>query len=153
MKKSGYFLLLVLCCTVFGCGEKPKLSGLFPVKGKLTLNGSPVEGAMVTLVPKSFSGDARSARGTTDAKGEFTVSTLDPNDGALPGEYSITVTKMEYDGPVPTEAELDAARDAGRQISIKTKNAFPAKYAKSGTSGLTVTVVSGKNEDLILELQ
>ena len=154
MKKNAYvLLLLVLCCVVFGCGKKAKLSGLYPIKGKLTLNGSPVEGALVTLVPQNFTGDARAASGETDADGAFKIQTMDPGDGAFPGEYNITVTKKEVIGKMPTAEELDAARDAGQRIIINSKNIFPVKYEKTGTSGLKVTVVAGKNDDLILDLE
>ena len=154
MKKKVYvLLLLVLCCVVLGCGKKAKLTGLYPMKGKLTLNGEPVEGALVTLVPLSFTGDALAASGETDAEGAFKVQTMDPGDGAFPGEYFITVTKKEVVGKMPTAEELDAARDAGKRMIINSKNTFPPKYEKTGTSGLKVTVVAGKNEDLILDLQ
>jgi len=152
MKKYGCVLLLVLCCVIAGCGKKAKLTGLYPVKGKLTLDGSPVEGALVTLTPVNFTGDARAASGETGADGTFIVQTMDPGDGAFPGEYVITVTKREVVGKMPTAEEFDAARDAGQRLIVNSKNIFPAKYEKTGTSGLKVTVVEGKNEDLILDL-
>jgi len=153
MKKFGVLLvLLMICCATVGCGKKAKLTGLYPVKGKVTLNGEAVEGVMVTLVPENFTGDARSASGKTDANGVFKVQTMEPGDGAFPGNYGITITKRENDGPALSEEEFNAARDSGRQIISTSSNKFPPKYEKVGTSGLNVTVVAGKNPDLNLDL-
>ena len=146
---------LLLCCIfiVSGCGKKTGLDGLYPVKGKLTLDGVPVEGVTINLTPGSVSNETRPATGLTDANGEFKIRTLDPDDGAYPGEYYVTLTKMVPDGKVPTTEELDAARDAGKRIEIKMKNDFPAKYSKIMTSGLTFKVSPDNNEDLVLDLK
>jgi len=94
--------------------QKDKLPPLYSVKGRVTWNGEAVERATVTLVPENFSGEARSAIGVTDANGVFKVQTMEPGDGAFPGDYVIKVTKIEFDGPMPAPEELEAARDAGR---------------------------------------
>ncbi|MCL2347513.1 MAG: carboxypeptidase-like regulatory domain-containing protein [Planctomycetaceae bacterium] len=127
------------------------MKGLVPVKGKITLDGSPIEGAAITLSPKSTGENARAAGATSDASGEFKIQTMMPADGAFPGEYSITVRKMVPD-KVYTEEEQAAANAKGVSLPSGANNLLPKKYETVRTSGLKVTVVEGKNEDLILEL-
>jgi hypothetical protein len=67
-----------------GCGSK-----LVKVKGVLTLEGQPVEGAVVTFA--SPDGRGRPATGQTDAEGRFTLTTLEEGDGALPGDYRVLI--------------------------------------------------------------
>lgn len=95
---------------VYGCG--PKASPLTKVSGVVTLEGVPVEGAKVTYV--SSSGNAP-AMGVTDPKGKFELTTFDmktlkSTDGALPGEYKVTVEIPVPAGRNPSSAE---AMEAG----------------------------------------
>src|SRR5258708_5235562 len=95
-------VLLVLCMAVLvavvgGCGgAKPPALNTVPVTGTVTHNGQPLEGATVTFYPaESMSG--KSAGGTTDNAGKFTLKTLVGGttmaDGAMAGEYNVTVAK------------------------------------------------------------
>jgi hypothetical protein len=150
------FTCFVLTLVVFsfllcGCNKKAGLKGLSPLKGKITLNSLPVEGASISLSP-NFSGEnARSAGATSDRNGEFVIQTLMPNDGVFPGEYSISIRKMVSDITY-TEAEIEAANAQGVSLPVNAKNVLPKQYENNRTSGLKVTVTEGKNEDLILEL-
>lgn len=76
-----------------GCGraEATRLA-VFPVKGQVTLNGKPLSNALVVLHPKTPApGQSTTPRATTDANGDFQVSTYDTNDGAPTGEYAVTI--------------------------------------------------------------
>lgn len=75
-----------------GCGGAGK-----PVKteGIITLDGKPVEGATVTFVPEA--GGGPSASGITGSDGVFRLTTRNHNDGALPGDYKVTVEKKTAD--------------------------------------------------------
>ena len=74
-----------------------------------------------------------------------------PDDGAFPGEYSITVRKMVPD-KVYTEDEIQDAVAKGVTLPQNAQNKLPKKYESAETSGLKFTVVQGKNEDMILKL-
>ena len=146
------FVLMFVFSGLFlsGCKKETGLKGLYKVKGIVTLDGSPVEGASISLSP-NFSGEnARSAGASSGKNGEFTIQTLMPNDGIFPGEYSITVRKMVTDKTY-TEEEITAANEKGVTLPQNATNQLPKKY-ETKASGLKVTVVEGKNEDLILEL-
>src|SRR5947209_3031632 len=69
------------------------------VEGVVTLDGNPVEGAAISFLSEAGDGkEGRMAYGTTDGEGVFRLTTLKPDDGALPGTYKVLVTKSV---PVP----------------------------------------------------
>jgi hypothetical protein len=71
-----------------GCeapGEKP-----VRVEGRVLLDGIPLGEATVTFIPRTP--DGRRAQGETGREGNFLLTTFQENDGALPGDYKITVT-------------------------------------------------------------
>src|SRR5436190_481823 len=88
---------LVLAAT--GCGGG-KIAPV-PVSGVVTLDGKPVEGATVYFYAVGDDKDGRPAFGTTDKVGAFRLSTLGNEDGALPRQYKVVVTKY-----VPTNPNL-----------------------------------------------
>lgn len=98
-----------------------------PVRGVITCQGKPVDGATITLVPV---GDMAPARGKTDATGRFSLSTFQPDDGAVPGRYRVTVSR-------------DAAATTPGGPAV---DRIPAKYGNPDTSGLEIEVKSGSNE-------
>jgi hypothetical protein len=105
--------LLVLCCV--GCdsaSEKP-----VPAGGKVTLKGKPVEGAMVTFSSKS---GGRSATGKTEADGSFKLSSINTNDGAVPGEFLVTISKQEAKGG--GSANVDISKGYGADYGSRVQS-------------------------------
>ena len=127
--------VLAILSTITGCGG-PKMPDVVPVTGTVTMGGKPVEGATVTFMAK---GAPRVSSGTTDAQGKFSLSTYEPNDGAIPGENSITVTKF-----------VKAADDAP---DAQPKNELPSKFASVMTSGLKREVKEGEANDFTIDLK
>ena len=80
-----------LALAAAGCGRGGKKP--VPVKGTVTLDGKPVSLALVMFVPQKEGG--MMAHGVTNHDGEFELTTYKPNDGALPGDYNVTVTKVD----------------------------------------------------------
>jgi hypothetical protein len=54
----------------------------------------PLENAVVTFVPD---GEGRMATGITDKNGNFALTTFSTGDGAIPGDYKVTVTLRPKD--------------------------------------------------------
>jgi hypothetical protein len=127
-----------------GCSEGG-ISGTQPVTGIVTYKGQPVQGAAI-----SFIGDQegmRVATAATGADGKYQLMTADTK-GAMPGKYSVTVTKTETSGGAPQTME-EAAKSPAAATSTEL---LPAKYAVPATSPLKVEVKSGSNTiDLPLE--
>jgi hypothetical protein len=87
---------LALIVTIAGCGGVDFQA----VSGKVTLDGAPLPGAKLFLVPKDSSGlsDADPIAkgpflGVTDDQGQFDLGALgDPGGGVPPGVYTLTIT-------------------------------------------------------------
>jgi hypothetical protein len=118
----NYVLASAILLGAAGCGPKSAVPVMkvFPVSGKLTVDGAPAEGIAVTLSPKARLADSRrTPNGATGADGSFRISTYDVNDGAPAGAYLVVVAappqgiseptrqilkkyiKMTNDGPIP----------------------------------------------------
>lgn len=126
-------LAVLLACT--GCSQSETVA----VTGTLTMSGQPVENAQVMFNPKR----GRYAEGVTDATGRFTLSTAKAGDGAMPGEY--TVTLAEYYPP----DKPPALPKGGGLLPSR----FPVKYADPAKSPLTATIERGAKNDFALEVQ
>jgi hypothetical protein len=145
--------LLLFALAAVGCGSGESLPTV-PASGTITLGGQPVEGASVTFVPKSDSG--RPASGTTDASGKFKLqSYLSPSSspaGALPGDYTVTVAKLQAAGAM-TPDEMAKQMGGGKGAAMAgPKHLLPEKYSTS-QSGLTATVKAGDKNDFSFDLQ
>jgi hypothetical protein len=119
-----------------GCTQ----SDMIGVTGTVTLKGQPAGQAEVTFNPKS---GGRMATGVTDASGKFTLSTAKPNDGAMPGEYAVTLGEYYPPGKAP------ALPRGGGLLPSR----FPPKYGDPGQSPLTATVERGAKNDFEFDVK
>ena len=71
------------------------------------------------------------------------LSTFESGDGALAGNYRVTITKMEGSGGPQLSEDDPNYKGAGEEGEMK--NVLPEKYANAETSGLTATVTEGNN--------
>jgi hypothetical protein len=152
---GGLFLVVPF---LLGCSSEPSV-GAVPVTGTVTLDGKPVEGATISFVPDGDS--SLSASGLTDASGNFRLTSVSPGDGAVPGKYKVTVSKLTADSQAAPQAT--SQEEAMKQLQDKMKaggsNAFytkapppvketlPERYSNAATSGLQAEVKgSGENK-------
>ena len=137
-KQYSVFLVILLSAMLVGCSDPSRLPGLVPAEGTLLVGGEPLEGVVVSLNPVSVSVEfPRTAFGVTDASGRFKVRTLQPDDGAYPGEYAVTAIKYVPDP---------------RNPAVDSYNILPEKYANPSTSGIAVTVGPRGSKDIAIEL-
>src|SRR5262245_61668020 len=90
---TSAWLLFALACT--GCGAKePQRLTVYPVSGKLTVNGRPAEKAEVTLRPLTDLNEPTKRSvlpfARVEADGAFKIGTYLADDGAPAGEYAVT---------------------------------------------------------------
>lgn len=139
--------------TALGCSDSSGIKGLVPVKGTVTYNGEPVEGATVTFAPAASGGKA--AVGKTDSSGAYSLTTKDPGDGILPGDYMITVSKTEATGGLSLEeAEKWAEENPEKRPPSPTLTEhLPEKYKVARNSGLKATVSEGDDNSIDLALE
>ena len=148
------FVVLAMCCMATGCSQSNR-PATFPVHGTVTYRGKPVAGASVAFLAP---GAPRFAVGTTDDAGRFSLTTYEPDDGAVIGTHVVTVQKISVQpGPtyaMPDDGKIDnaaierAMQEAAMRVEAAEKagSELPAKYANHDTSDLRLEVVDGEND-------
>lgn len=89
-------MFLVASFVLSGCSAPD--FGVVPVSGTVKYSdGSIPKGdiATITFEPDTSKADSKAATGDIMEDGTFKLTTADPHDGALPGEYKVTVMIME----------------------------------------------------------
>ena len=135
--KSSVPLWIACLIGLAGCQSKHELE-LYPVTGKVTLDGKPCAGALVTL----FAADEVSISRKLDkaptayckADGSFVVGTYELEDGSPEGTYDVSIFWF-----TPNAHEIMSKTG-------KVPNLLPSSYSDPKTSGLEIKVASGKNE-------
>jgi len=134
-----------------GC-EQSRLPGLVSVSGTVSYKGQLVEGAWVTFVPSQKGNGQRAASGITNGQGRFKMTTLDPDDGVMPGEYQVKISKR-----------VDATNNSAKDIAmgkIKSKSdtqhieyLIPKVYENPAESGLSVTIEDQAQQSVDFDLE
>jgi hypothetical protein len=142
----GSTLLGVLA--VLGCGDDTGLDKRYLVYGTVTYGGKTIEKGQISFIPTDAA-KGRAANGFIE-NGKYTLTTATPGDGALPGEYGVTVASKEVDNTKVNETVAKYG-GGGRQQEIgqataKAKNLIPAKYQLPETSQLKYTVKPQSNQ-------
>lgn len=128
---------LLISLMAFGCGSKrqfgPRVKTT-PLTGIVQVDGEPAEMVTVQCVPAAGSPDTNRALMTsTDADGQFTLSTYESGDGLPAGKYNLAFTWIPF----------------GRQ----KKDKLNGYYADPLTSKISVEVVDGEANDMgVIEL-
>jgi hypothetical protein len=134
MRRAAYMIVAVLF-SLSGCTKTDTI----PVTGLITLNGQPAENTEVMFNPQ---GPGRLATGHTDAGGRFKLSTAKPDDGAMPGEYVVTLGE-HYGDKAP------ALPPPGQFLPMR----FPQNYGDPGKSPLKAHVERGAKNDFQFEIK
>ena len=166
-KFASALLLTTLLVCVVGC-EKYKGPPLAKCSGTVTYNGSPLEGAGVTM--QSSQG---LSKGRTDANGKFTMETVQNGiayPGAPVGTLTVIITKVGVDkvleklGPAPDGADVEASteyaeksgklREEIEKSGGKTQESLiPTKYTSPSTTDLKVELTKEGKEDIVFDLK
>lgn len=82
--------IISVVCLIAGCG--PAVVKTFPCKGVAKWKGTPCDGALVVFHPLAADriNDPKPVA-TTDAMGNFSLTTFELNDGAIEGDYGVTI--------------------------------------------------------------
>jgi hypothetical protein len=145
--QSAYAPQLVLCLLVaanglVGCSKGPTRPKVVPVSGSIKFKGAPLPNATVTFLPEGSS--PRNPFGTTDASGNFKLTSYDTDDGAVPGDYVVVIVAgVAADGKKPEERTAQDMINMGPGGKIPNQTVVPEKYKERKTSGLKRSVVAG----------
>ena len=121
-----------------GCGKAGPV--MIPTVGVVTLDGEPMEGAAVMFMPVA---GGRPASGVTDGAGRYQLRTREANDGAIAGEYDVSITLVKTTSILATSDGLAGGTAPG---GIKQRWIIPNRYSKPDTSRLKATVAVGQRE-------
>ena len=110
----------------------------------IVLDGSPVEGAIVTLVPVT-EGQGVSATGTTDASGRARLLPTAAG-GKVQGDYYVGVVKSVVPQPAGEEEEAGTSPSQEYPAEPQLKHVVPQRYNNPRDSGIRVTIAPGQKE-------
>lgn len=151
MRGSSFLVFfLILGVGIIGCGSglppKPKV---FPVKGRVTVNGKPLTGCTLLLViSKGPVGAEDSYVGVLNDEGKFELASGSGKAGAPAGKYKVTF----YVGAAVAKNNPDAMYQAVLKGTAKDKPKeppFPKAYESATTSPKEVEITAESNDLLI----
>jgi hypothetical protein len=130
-----------------GCGS----SGPRTVKinGTVTLDGKPLEGALVTFIPEAK--DGHLATGRTDTGGHFQLTTFNTDDGALAGQYKVTVAKTEESKDSTTKTPDQMSDDEKMKMFMRMSPKGRNQEAKKKLASLIPAVYSDQSKTPLKE--
>ena len=146
MNKTRFVISLcvVLLLTLPGCGGKKKPDGmptLFPCEIKVIQDGTPLPGAVVSLV--SADGSVKwVVGGGTNNEGIAKMFTHGDYPGAPAGQYHVTITKTVIED-APTPEQLNNPNFAGPMGT--DYDYVDLQYKSQTKTPLKMEVTSGKN--------
>lgn len=131
-------ILLLLATVSLGCssGEPSLIPGrnpTIPVHGKITLDGSPIEGATVMFFSEKL---MITSYGKTDETGTYKLTTYEPGDGAPAGHYQVSVKKSE-------QTIVETSDHPAIPPKAKTSELLPPQYSEFESSKLKAVVAEG----------
>jgi hypothetical protein len=127
-RSLSLLFVLPLSLSLVGCGGATG-PDLGTVKGKVMLDGQPVQKATVTFTPEK----GPPSYGGTNAQGEYTMMFSAEKNGAVIGKHVVT---METGNPT--------VDDNGKPLPDQQATKIPKKYT-SKAGGLTAEVKAGPN--------
>lgn len=136
--------LLIVSLAAFaafaGCSQRGLSGERNPVSGTLSLDGKPVEVAVVEFSQNADQGQVQSA---VVRDGRFS---LDAASGLPAGDYSVAV--LPY---VPEIEELSGVPPAEKAKLTASQERIPENYRKRGM--LTASIEAGKTNALVLNME
>ena len=122
-----------LAYAVMGCSGQSSV--VYPVHGKLLADGQPVVRASIAF-HSADDAQVRCPVGVTDADGSYRLTTFAANDGAPPGEYTVTVLWPDENMVI----------DECEQPSLVARDRCGGRYADPMTSPLRAIIRPGTNQ-------
>ena len=140
------FCCFALVVFILGCGANPHPE-LRRVSGRVIYKGRPIADATVAFYSNE---SKRLATGYTDKSGSYSLTSYAEDDGALPGQHRVVVTKVEVAENSESLSMDDALKT--RQREEPSRHLLPKIYASSDTTPLIVTVNEDGQNEIQLDL-
>jgi hypothetical protein len=125
MRIFGPLLLPLFVAFTAGCrADRPEMA---QVSGLVLIDGEPLRHGTIQFIPKG----SRASYGRLDENGRFQLTCRDPNDGAVLGRHTVTVSGDEI---------IESTN-----FITKTRWHAPKKYADPHKSGLSADISESVN--------
>lgn len=139
LSRAVAFALIAVCVTNIGCGGGSDLPPVYPVKGKVTLQGGPLSDYILSFIPEK--GDI-GASANLGSDGSYSLSTVDGRPGCTAGKFKVVLRpKMDQDS---AQAAMKNMKPLSKGLS-KEKSKLPDSYSAPGTSPKQVEVKAEPN--------
>jgi hypothetical protein len=112
-----FMALMLLALTMLGCGSGPAYQGSkrFALSGKVTLDGTPIDGGTISFISATKGNPA----GGPISAGTYSIS---EEQGANEGSHRVQISWLK-----PTGAKVKDNDDTGEMIDV-VKEVVPEKY-------------------------
>ncbi len=136
--KRAFLIIVSACisCVLMGCSKGEQRLPTHQVVGKVLRKGAGLPNATVVFHAKDSAKGFFKPRATTNANGEFVLTTYESGDGAPAGEYEVTLEQWIFLNP-----------------EVGATNRLPNKLGVPSTSGLKATVAKTANSIPAFELR
>ena len=147
-RSSALFVGLTL---VAGCSDDGFGRQRYSVQGTVTYKGEKLAKGQISFpVPEAQGGQAASGQ---IEDGYYSLSTLTPGDGALPGKYKVTVVARDFDPEKVRSAAQKKGMPPGEALpqpliakaNKEAKSKIPTRYNLPTTTDLTADVEARSN--------
>lgn len=133
---------------VTGCSPKSSVT-IVPVEGRVTLDGQPVRGCVVTFQPAdAHAKTGPQAIGIPDNDGRFKLRTSGERAGAVIGVYRVFMVPGDDNAVIPQSATASQA-----SLASALPIAIPGRYQSPATSGLDATVTADGHNSFVFDLR
>ena len=136
------WLMLAVLGLAFGqltaCSGRPKA---YPAGGRVTYeDGEPLKGGRIEVRSLEH---PLVARGSIGNDGQFTLTTYKTDDGAVAGKHEVLIVQKFL-------ADIDSMQEHAKHASMA--RTLDKKYSKYATSGLSVEVKRGADNQFTLQV-
>jgi len=134
---------------VGGCQPASKGPPLVSAEGIVTLDGKPLAGANVMLVPRVETRGDKAFYAKTDAAGKFVAASADGRQkGTAVGNYQVVINKLVK----PDGSDFVPDPNSGPEDTGGFREMLPAAYSDAAKSVLTADVPEGGTKSLEFKL-
>ena len=154
LSRRWYAIVAVPALLVMAsCGSDDGLGKRYPVSGKVTYNGNPLENGEITFVSEDLKSNLGASGKITN--GSYTLSTGGNDDGAQVGKYKVTITakedyleKAKADFQKETKKQTESPRIPPQHVAkaeAAAKSLIPTGYGDPRSTTLTAEVKPKSN--------
>lgn len=144
---DGYFRIslgpLLVAVALSGCGGSGE-EGLARVKGTVTLDGQPLEGASVVFVPETPSAESQPGYGSTGRNGHYTVVFSNSRQGITPGKYKVSIQTFVAPGEDENGTAIPATPEKVPDVYNRSTTLTAEVPPDGGTFDFTLKTTEGK---------